>query len=420
MEKASVDRGTTNSVRAPAEPTASRLRTILVLGALVALGPFTIDMYLPALPAITADFGSTDPAVQFTLTGTLAGLALGQLLIGPLSDALGRRRPLIAGTVVHIVASLLCLLAPNVAVLGALRALQGLGAAAAMVIGFAVVRDLYEGTAAATVLSRLMLVVGTAPVVAPSVGSVVLLHTSWRGVFAALAFLGVVLLLVAAAFLRETLPPSRRTALELRPVLRGYSTLFRDRQFVVLVLVAALGMSALFAYISGSPFVLQDQYGMDEQQFAFIFATGAIFLTAATQFNVVLLRRFSPKRIVTVALGASAFFGAITIVTTQLEMGGLWGFVVPVWLVLTASGFVLPNSPALALSRHGEAAGTAAAVLGAAQFGLGALIAPFVGILGNDGPATAITMTIGAIVALLALFVIRNADDDMPSAAATH
>jgi DHA1 family bicyclomycin/chloramphenicol resistance-like MFS transporter len=382
---------------------AARIKIILVLGALIALGPLTIDMYLPALPALGADLGASESAVQLTLTGTLIGLGLGQLVIGPLSDAIGRRKPLIAGTVVHIGASVLCLVAPNVAVLGVLRTLQGVGAAATMVVAMAVVRDLFSGRAAATILSRLMLVMGTAPILAPSIGAAVLLTGSWRGVFAVLALLGVVLLLVAIFLLKETLPPERRRASSLRPVLATYRMLLTDRQFVVLALVAALGMSALFSYVSGSSFVLQDTFGLDQQQFGLVFAVGAVALIGASQANVVLLNRFTERQIVFAALGSAVVFGAVLIVLAESGAGGLIGFLVPLMLLLAAVGLVLPNAPALALSRHGEAAGTAAALLGATQFGLGALIAPVVGVLGNDGPAMALTMTGGVLIAWVAL-----------------
>jgi DHA1 family bicyclomycin/chloramphenicol resistance-like MFS transporter len=382
---------------------AARIKTILVLGALIALGPLTIDMYLPALPALGADLGASESAVQLTLTGTLIGLGLGQLVVGPLSDAYGRRLPLIAGTIVHITASLVCLVAPNVVVLGVLRTLQGVGAAATMVVAMAVVRDLFTGRAAATVLSRLMLVMGTAPILAPSIGAGILLTGSWRGVFAVLAALGVALLLVGIFLLKETLPPERRRTSSFRPVLSTYRMLLADRQFVVLALVAALGMSALFSYVSGSSFVLQDHFGLNQQQFGLVFALGAVALIGASQVNVVLLNRWTERQIVFGALGAALVFGAVLIVMAASEVGGLAGFLVPLLLVLAAVGFVLPNAPALALSRHGEAAGTAAALLGAAQFGLGALIAPVVGVLGNDGPAMALTMTGGVLIAWLAL-----------------
>jgi MFS transporter, DHA1 family, multidrug resistance protein len=381
----------------------ARVRLILVLGALIALGPLTIDMYLPALPAIADDLLTTSSAVQLTLTGTLLGLGIGQLVIGPLSDAMGRRMPLIAGTAVHVVSSVLCLVAPNVAVLGLLRLLQGVGAAAAMVVAMAVVRDLFSGRAAATVLSRLMLVMGVAPILAPTLGAAILLKGSWRGVFAVLAGLGVALMLVAVFLLKETLPPERRRTGALRPVLRTYRSLLADREFVVLALVSALGMSALFSYVSGSSFVLQDHYGLNQQEFGLVFAVGAVALIGASQLNVVLLNRLTPARIVLRALTAAVVSGLVLVALTATGAGGLLGFVVPLFFLLGAVGFVLPNAPALALSRHGEAAGTAAALLGATQFGLGAAIAPLVGVLGNDGPAMAVTMTGGAAVAWLAL-----------------
>jgi DHA1 family bicyclomycin/chloramphenicol resistance-like MFS transporter len=379
-----------------------RVRIILVLGALIALGPLTIDMYLPALPAIADDLMTSSSAVQLTLTGTLLGLGLGQLAIGPFSDAVGRKRPLVLGTAVHIVASLLCLIAPNVAVLGGLRMLQGVGAAAAMVVALAVVRDLFSGRAAATALSRLMLVMGAAPILAPTLGAAILLRGSWRGVFAVLAVLGVALILVAVFLLKETLPPERRRTGAFGPVLRTYRSLVTDGQFVVLTLVAALGMSALFSYVSGSSFVLQDGYGLSQQQFGLVFGIGAIAIIGASQLNVVALNRFAPERIVFYALAGAVAAGVVLSVLT-LAGGGLIGFVVPLFFLLGAIGFVLPNAPALALSRHGEAAGTAAALLGATQFGLGALIAPLVGVLGNDGPAMALTMTATSAIALLAL-----------------
>jgi len=386
---------------------AARVRIILVLGALIALGPLTIDMYLPALPALGADLMASSSAVQLTLTGTLVGLGLGQLVIGPFSDAVGRRRPLIAGTVVHVVASLLCLVAPNVVVLGLLRTLQGVGAAAAMVVAMAVVRDLFTGRAAATILSRLMLVMGAAPILAPSIGAAVLLTGSWRGVFAVLAVLGVALMLVAIFLLKETLPPERRRTGAFGPVLRTYRSLLTDRQFVVLTLVAALGMSALFSYVSGSSFVMQGQYGLSQQEFGLVFAVGAVALIGASQLNVVLLNRWTAEQIVFYALAGAVAFGVVLVALVVAGVGGLLGFLVPLLFLLGTVGLVLPNAPALALSRHGEAAGTAAALLGAAQFGLGALIAPLVGILGNDGPAMALTMTGGVLVAWLALGATR-------------
>jgi len=413
-----VDLTTADSVtRERRSATPSQARMIVVLGALVALGPLTIDMYLPALPKIADELSVSSSVAQLTLTCTLAGLALGQLIVGPLSDSLGRRRPLMAGIVLHMLASLLCLFAPNIEVLGVARGLQGVGAAAAMVVAIAVVGDLFAESVAATVLSRLMLVLGVAPVLAPSLGAAVLLKASWHWVFAVLVVLAGALLLLAALALPETLPVSHRRPLKVRGIAATYVELLRDARFVILVLVAALGMSGLFAYIAGASFVLQGHYGLDQQAFALVFGAGAVALIGATQFNVVLLRRFSPQAIVVWALVAATLAGAVFVGMSVSHVGGLPGFVLPVWAILAAMGLVIPNAPAVALSRHPDAAGTAAALLGAAQFGLGAAVAPLVGVLGNDEVALALVMTAGMVIALLALLAVGveagEPDDDV-------
>ena len=384
----------------------SQTRMIIVLGLLVALGPLTIDMYLPSLPRIAEDYSVSSSVVQLTLTGTLAGLAIGQLVIGPLSDSLGRRRPLMAGIVLHMLASLLCLFAPSIVVLGIARGLQGVGAAAAMVVAIAIVGDLFTDNTAATVMSRLMLVLGVAPVVAPSLGAAVLLRFSWHWVFAVLVVLAGLLLVLAALALPETLPVSHRRPLKVRGILSTYRELLSDRRFVILVLVAALGMSGLFAYIAGASFVLQGRHGLDQQTFALVFGAGAVALIGATQFNVVLLRRFTPGIITVWALAASALSGVVFVGLAAADVGGLAAFVLPIWAILAAMGFVIPNAPAVALSRHPDAAGTAAALLGAGQFGLGAAVAPLVGVLGNDELALATVMTAGSVVALAALLAV--------------
>jgi DHA1 family bicyclomycin/chloramphenicol resistance-like MFS transporter len=381
-------------------------RTALTLGAFVALGPLTIDMYLPALPTITTELETTSAAVQLTLTGTLVGLALGQLILGPLSDSFGRRRPLLAGTALHVLASLLVLIAPNVAVLGALRVLQGVGTAAGAVIAIAVVRDLFDGRAAATMLSRLFLVIGAAPVLAPTIGGEVLRFTSWRGVFVILAVYGLLLLAVGFFLVRETLPPERRSTSGVAGTLRGYRSLFGDRAYVGLVLVAGLTMAGLFSYVSGSSFVYQEEFGLDEQQFGLLFGAGAFWLIAATQLNPVLLRWFSPAQVLVAGTLAGAAAGAVLLVLSATGTGGLFAVAIPLWAVLFACGLALPNAPALALSRHGEAAGTAAALLGAVQFGVGAAVSPLVGLLGNDAVAMGTVIVASLVLAIVVLFAV--------------
>ena len=381
-------------------------RLALTLGAFVALGPLTIDMYLPALPTIRAELGTSSATVQLTLTGTLIGMALGQLVLGPLSDALGRRRPLLAGTALHIVASLLVLVAPNIAVLGGLRVLQGIGTAAASVIALAIVRDLFEGRAAATMLSRLLLVMGAAPVLAPTIGGELLRFTSWRGVFAVLAAYGVVVLALGAFGLRETLPPARRRHGGIGGTLRTYGGLFRDRTFVGLILVAGLTMAALFTYISGSSFVFQREFGLDEQQFGMLFGAGALFLIAATQLNPLLLRRWSPAQILVAGTVAGAAAGGVLLLLAATGTGGLLGVATPLWGVLFAAGLALPNAPALALADYGHSAGAAAAMLGAVQFGVGAAVSPVVGVLGNDALAMGAVIVVALLLALAVLVVV--------------
>ena len=381
-------------------------RTALILGAFVAIGPLTIDMYLPALPTITDQLQTTAATVQLTLTGTLVGLAAGQLVLGPLSDRFGRKGPLLAGTALHVLASLLILVAPTIAVLGVLRVLQGVGTAAGAVIALAVVRDLFEGRAAATLLSRMFLVLGAAPVLAPTIGGAVLRFTSWRGVFALLALYGVLLLAVGWFAMRETLPPARRRSSGVAGTLRTYRALLRDRAYVGLVLVAGLTMASLFSYVAGSSFVYQGQFGVGEQQFGLLFGAGAFWLIAGTQLNPLLLRRLSPATVLLAATSSGALAGAVLVSLAATGTAGLLGVVLPMWAVLLAAGLALPNAPALALSRHGEAAGSAAALLGAVQFGVGAAVSPAVGLLGNDAVAMGTVVVGGLLLAVVLLTVV--------------
>jgi DHA1 family bicyclomycin/chloramphenicol resistance-like MFS transporter len=389
---------------APHQSPRESLGLVLVLGLLVALGPFTIDLYLPALPTITEELHTSSAAVQLTLTGTLAGLGVGQLVLGPLSDSFGRRRPLLVGTAIHVLASLLCVLAPNVATLGALRLLQGFGAAAASVVAIAVVRDLFAGLQAARVLSRLILIIGASPVLAPTVGGELLRWTDWRGVFVGLAVLGLAVTLIAAAALPETLPAERRQTGGARGTARAYATLLTDRRFLALVVVAGLVMSALFAYVAGSSFVLQEQYGLSEQAFGLVFALNAVAVIGASQVNVRLLSIWTPAQILVGSIAVAVGSSVVLLGLAAADVGGVLGLLVPLFVVLGGVGLAGPNAPALALSLHGESAGTAAALLGAVQFGLGALTAPFVGALGNDNLAMAVVIAASTVLASAVLW----------------
>ena len=379
------------------------LKLVLVLGAMTAIGPLTIDTYLPALPVLSAELNASDSQAQLTITGLLVGLGLGQLVIGPLSDAVGRRKPLLIGLVAHALMSVLCALAPSITLLAVTRTLQGLAGAAVAVVSMAVVRDLFSGVKAAQLLSRLMLVVGVAPILAPSIGSGLMSLTSWRGIFVVLAVAAVALVVLALVALPETLPPARRRAGNLGDSLRSYRALFADRIFVAMVLVSGLMFATLFAYISGAPFILQELYSLTPQQFGLAFSANAIGLVLMTQLNPWLLRRITPATALFAAVVISVLGAAALVVTTTTGFGGLLGFMVPLFFVASAAGLSFPNAPAIALNRHGEAAGSAAALLGAAQFVIGGSIAPLVGALGNGTPVPLAGVILGA--ATLALVV---------------
>lgn len=399
---------------APAGRSSARL--VLVLGTVIALGPFTIDMYLPALPAIASDLQADDAAVKATLTGMLLGLGLGQLVVGPLSDAFGRRRPLMTGLVAHGLTSVLCALAPDVGVLLAVRVLQGVAGAAVSVVAMAVVRDLFTGREAARVLSRMMLLMSTAPLVAPSVGGVVLEVMSWRGIFLVLACAAAVLTLVAALGLPETLPVERRRSARPAATARTYLSILSDRVFLALAVVGAGIFTTLFVYVSGFPFLLQETYGMDARGFAVVFALNSLVSLLGTQSNPLLLRWFEPRQLLTAAVAGGAVAAAVAAGAAATGWGGPLGVLVPVALVIGACGFAVPNTPALALSRHGRAAGTAAAVLGATQFGLGGLVASLAGLLGGrPGVAMAAVMAAALTVALLLLLAVVRRDERVPA-----
>lgn len=400
--------GTARPGQRPAPNGAGRLKLVLVLGALIALGPLSIDMYLPALPKIASDLLTTESTIQLTLSGTVLGLGLGQLLVGPLSDAVGRRTPLITGTLIHVVASVLCLFAPTVELLTVARVLQGLGASAGAVLALAVVRDLYTDRAAATLLSRLILVMGVSPVLAPTLGSALLRWTQWRGVFVALALLGAVIAIAAAVALAETLPKQQRVPLRVKRTARTYGGLLTDRTFVGLILVAGLAMTGLFAFVSGASFVFQQEYGLNQEQFGLLFGASAVWLIAATQLNARLMRRYEPHQVLVAATVCASVAAAVLLVASATGIGGLFGVAVSVWAVLFFAGLVLPNAPAVALSAYGETAGTAASLLGAVQFGVGAAISPVVGLLGNNALAMGTVMFGGLTLAALVLVLVAR------------
>lgn len=379
-----------------------RVVYVLVLGALTALGPFTIDLYLPAFPKIEADLAVSTAAIQLTLTATTLGFAFGQLLVGPWSDRVGRRLPLILATTVHILASLGVALAPDLTWLLAFRVLQGFGAAAGAVVAMATVRDLFGGYPLVRMLSRLALVNGLAPIAAPVIGSQLLLVMPWRGLFFVLAGYGVLVVVAASLFIIETLPPARRVEPGHATLGQRYRVLFTDRVFVGVAIIGGMSFSGLFAYLSASPFLFQDVYGLDPQGYGLLFAANSIGIVAGVQISARLAKRIPPQWILSVST-LVLLAAAIAIIVLDLAGAGFFGTVIPLWFFITACGFGFPMVQALALANHGKEAGTAASVLGAMNFGLAGLLSPIVGLFGI---ANAVPM--GAVMAATSLVSIAS------------
>jgi DHA1 family bicyclomycin/chloramphenicol resistance-like MFS transporter len=389
--------------RARASGRAAAVRLIVVLGAVNAIGPLSIDMYLPAFPEITRALGSSASQVQLTLTACVAGLALGQLVVGPLSDRIGRRLPLIAAMTTYSAASLLCALAPSVPVLIALRFVQGLAGAGGVVIARAIVRDLHTGAAAVRLFSSLMLVTGLAPILAPLAGGQVLEVTAWRGIFVVLAVVSALIALIVTVGLRETLPPERRSSQGMARTLATMGDLLRDRWFVGHALAGGLAFGALFAYISGSSFVLQGVYGVSPQVYSVLFAANGLGLIAGSQINARLVGRFGPARLLRFGLSAIAVGTTALLVVVSVGGLGVGAVLAPMFVIVTSLSFVLPNSTALALADHAAVAGTASALLGVIQFLVGAVAAPLVGAAGTTSAVPmAAVMTGSALCALVA------------------
>ncbi len=388
----------------------------MILGGLSAFGPLSMDMYLPGLPALTKDLGASASTGQLTLTGCMLGIAGGQLLIGPLSDSLGRRRPLLTGLIGYILASLACAVAPSIWTLIVLRFIQGVLGGAGAVIARAVVRDVFSGAEAARVFALLMAVMGVAPVFAPLVGGQALAITSWRGIFVVLAAIGVPLLLATVAWLPETLPRDRRHGGGLRVTLRTFARLITDRSFIVPATSFGLASAVLFSYIAGSSFVLEDIYGVSPQVFSLVFAANSAGLIAMSQLGGRLVTRFGTAALLRFALGGVAV-GSLAALIVTLAHAGLAPLLVSLFVILSFNGMVFPNATAESLAQQEGALGSASALLGVGQFGTGAVVAPVVG-LGGTHDAVPMAALIGAcgVGALVVNLTFReHTTDQIPS-----
>lgn len=383
-----------------------RLQLALLLGSLGLLGPFTIDMYLPSFPTIVKDYGTTASLVQISLTTCLLGLGLGQLIIGPMSDVQGRRKPLLIFLTFYLIASITCAIAPSIYLFIAARFLQGFAAAGGLVISRAIVRDIYKGRELTKFFSLLMLVGNLGPIVAPIVGGGVLAVTDWNGVFFVLAFVGLVLVLTVSVKLEESLPAEKRIPSNLTQVLKNFGSLFKDREFLGYALTQGFIIAGIFAYVSGIPFVYQNIYGVSPQAFSLLFGVNGLALIIGTQLVGRLADIMSEKTLLKFGLFLSTTAGTFLLVALLLK-APLLAVAIPIFFLVCSIGIISTTSFALAIETQGHIAGSASALLGLLPFALGSLTSPLVGMAGEySAIPMGVVILSASFLALLSYFVL--------------
>ncbi|MFF4185372.1 multidrug effflux MFS transporter [Streptomyces sp. NPDC001691] len=385
--------------------TQGTVRFTVLLGALTALGPLANDTYLPSLPQIADQLPASASATQLSLTACLVGLGTGQMIAGPISDRLGRRGPLMAGLLLFIAAGVACSFAPNIWLLVMLRLIQGIGGATGIVIASAIVRDRHEGAAAARLFSTLILVTGLAPTLAPLAGGQLLRFTDWRGIFLALALAGVVIGLACAMFLPETHPAANRRR---GPAAKGaFKTLLADRNYVGCLLSIGFGFAAMFAYIAGAPFVLQEIHGLSPQGFSYVFGVNALGLVTAAQITGRIVHRTGPRRLLGAGVTACALGGVATFVCA-VTSAPLAALLIALFVMVASVGLIMPTSMGLAMNDHGDIAGSAAALIGFFQHVIGAAMVPLVGLAGRTSAVPMGILTAALGLAALASFTLTG------------
>ncbi len=385
-----------------------RIAFILTLGLLTALGPFTIDLYLPSFPALKDDLLINDAQVQITLSATTLGFALGQLLIGPLSDRLGRKLPLLAMSSLHVVASVLVAISPNVEFLTAMRALQGLGAAGGAVVAMAMARDLFDGRRLVVMLSRLALVSGMAPIVAPLVGSWMVTFVSWRGVFWALALYGASIVALVWLLIVETRPPTERTTGGWKVMAGAYRRVLSDRVYVGAWLTGAAAFAGLFSYVTTSSVLLQEVFGLSPRGFGAVFAVCSVGVFVGVQAGSRLAPRIGPQRVLVLATAGMVLAAAALLAVNAISDS--WIPLVPCMFFFTMSfGACPPNLQVLGLQHHRKDSGVAASLMGALNMTAAAIVGPLIGLapLTSAAPMGVAMLICGALAALFLWTIIR-------------
>ncbi|MFC3212638.1 multidrug effflux MFS transporter [Planomicrobium okeanokoites] len=388
-----------------------RSRFVILLGALTAMIPFTIDMYLPAFPTLADVYHTNASAVQLSLTACLLGLAFGQLVTGPLSDSLGRKKPLIIFLIAYAIASVACIFAPNIYIFVGLRFVQGFAASAGLVISRAIVRDVSSGSELTRLFALLMVVNNLVPLLAPSVGSTVLLFADWKGIFLILSLLGLILLFVSAWRLEETLPPERRVPGNLTETFSNFSIIIKNRKFTGYALAQGLLIGGVFAYVAGTPFIYQNIYGVSPQVFSILFGMNGIGLIFGSYAVGRFSHLWSEKKFLEVALYTATAAGAVLLAVVLVD-GPLWAVVIPIFFFVTSIGVVGTASFTLAMEEQSRVAGSASALLGLLPFVLGAVAAPLVGVAGEETavPLGLIIFTMCLLALLAYLFLVKRLD----------
>jgi DHA1 family bicyclomycin/chloramphenicol resistance-like MFS transporter len=374
--------------------------TVLLLGALSVVTPFAIDMYLPAFSQVAAYFHTTTASVSWSLSTYFIGFAAGQILYGPLLDRFGRKRPLYVGVAVFILASLVCAQAPNIQILVASRFLQALGGSVAQVASIAMVRDFFPPEASAKIFSLLFLIIGLSPLLAPTVGTMVMSWLGWRAIFLLLAGIAAAVLLAVAFLLPEGHTPDPTISLKPQPILREFFVILTQPQFRTYAFAGAFSFAGLFAYVTGSPLVFMDGFRASAKVFGIIFACVTMGFIGGNQVNVFLLRKFSSQQIFSRALETQVAIGLLFVAGMWLGWWGMAATLVLFFLFLSVLGLTYPNAAALALAPFSRNMGSASALLGFIQMGTGALTSTGIGFFGAKAPITLL-----AASALLALMI---------------
>lgn len=387
----------------------NRKVTLLVLGLLSAIGPFSIDLYLPAFDVIADDFNTSVDRVQLSLTSYFIGIAIGQIIYGPLLDKYGRKKPLVTGLAIYVVASMLCVLTTNIDHLIALRFLQALGSCGGMVGARAMVADYYKGREAAKVFSLLMLVIGISPLLAPSLGAFMLSHWDWHILFVFLAALASVILLATIFLLPESYPGNRNLSLAPRSIIRNFWQVITHKVFISFCLIGSLASAGTYAYLAGSSFVMQQYFGLSKSEYGLAFAFISSAMVIATQLNRYFLKKFSSERISASANIWQAAVGLLMIIALLTDTLSFPVALLLIFLFLFGHGFIFPNTSAVALSSFQELAGSASALLGCIQMGMEALSSAAVSILHNETPWPMLgVMCCGAILSLVLHLAVRR------------